>query len=302
MAPFSFKSEFQYCQQQMLSGTSNQEDLVAMQPSRYQAQFLLEDCDTPPPRNHLVSCNPSNLATIGGVDSAGRENPIARDVPRPYHSGINPRYTLSGAGRYADHGGVSPLWKIENLQQQIDDPFTSSGLSVVSSASSLNFDNTIRNSTEYTSSADDKVEMVHGSWNSDNVTLNTRPRRIQGPIYHFVEAKPAFVTDAGPDNYITTHFMHHGDRFTFTHTKRPSQSEPAKTPSPKKHRTMANQAISNFRNGSPRKSKRKIRAERMRTGHDEKFGDSTGRELARKFREDSSRWWKIVVNPTGRWD
>jgi hypothetical protein len=305
MTPFSFKSEFRYYQQQSLSGTSDQEDFVAMQQSRYQAQFLLEDCDTPPPSNHLVSYNPSNSAMMGGVDSARRGNAFARDVLRPYHSSMSPSYTSNGTGRFLDRGGAGSLKKkkkIENFQQQIDDPFTSSGLSVVSSTSSLDSDTTIRNSTEHTSSTNDEDEMIHDTWSDDNITLNTRPQQFQGPVYHFVEAKPALVTDASPDNYFTSHFMHHGDQFVFTHTKRPSQSDPAKTPSPKKHCTIAGQAVGNFRNGSPRKSKRKIRAEQRNTIIDEEIGNLTGRELARKFREDTSRWWKIVVNPTGRWD
>jgi hypothetical protein len=65
---------------------------------------------------------------------------------------------------------------------------------------------------------------------------------------------------------------------------------------------MTSQAIGNLGNGSPLNSKRKVRAERKNTIVDDEFGDLTGRELARKFREDTSRWWKIVVNPTGRWD
>lgn len=302
MTPFSFKSDAQYHKQQVLSGAGDQEDFVAMQQSQYQAQFFLEACDTPPPNNHLISYNPSDSAMMDWVDSAERGTAFARNVMRPYHNGIIPDYIRNRTDRYPTGGRASPLRKIESLQQQIDDPFTSSGRSAGFSSSSFDSDTTIRDSTERHYLADDDVEMAHDAWNSDNITLNPRPQQSHCPVYHFVEARQAWVPDVGPDNHFNNRFIHHGNQFVFTHNKRPSQSDPATTPSPKKHRTMVNQAIGNFRHGSPRKSKRKIRPVYQRTFDDEEVGDLTGRELARKFREDSSRWWKIVVNPTGRWD
>jgi len=282
MTAFNFNSELQYYQQQILSGTDDQEDSPAMQQSQYQAQFLLEDCDTPPPSKWPISYNLSNSPMIGGVGPAGRGD--VRDVLRPYCSGISPRYNRNGTIRKSDGGGPQGLEQIENPQQELNDPFTSSGQRVASSTSSLDSETTIRNSPERGLSADD-CGMFHDTWDNDEITPQTRLQQFQSTSYHFVETKQALAADSDHDNYFTGQSMHYGEQLVLTHAKRPSHSDPAQTPSPKKHRTMAGQAIGDLRNGSPRKSKR----------------NETGQELARKFREDANRWWKIVVNPTGRW-
>ena len=285
--------EDEYQQHQKLSDVDSSQHHMSMAPKSPQpsnhAQFSLELCDTPPPANRL---------TMKDLNSAQRGYAFAREVLRPYYGGITPRYNRASASHPIDTSDgrwTDLIQETKVLQQQSDDPFFGGSFST----SSLGSEITARNSHSRVLSEDSEIEIVHYSRKQCNMPSHVNGadnQQLQASSSSLLDPKEVLVTDAGPDSSHTNHSIY-GEQLVFSHAKKPSTSSQPD----KKYRTIADSSIVNINKKSTRKRKRKIRDEHLRALAGKATGDETGRELARKFREDASRWWKIVVNPTGHW-
>lgn len=236
-------------------------------PSKY-AQFSLELCDTPPSEKSPATQEPN---------SAQRGSVFAREVIRPHYGGITPSYNHASAS----HPGDTPddRWtgvhqEVETSQPQSDDPFTGDSFLTLPFGPEI----TARKSHHRVPSNDSEVEIICYPRKHIKGVDTTQ---LQAPSSSLLGSKEVLITDVSPGTYHTNHFIH-GEKLVFSHVKKPSSA-----PQPEKKST--------------RKRKRKARDVYLSPVAGYVVRDETGRELARKFREDASRWWKIVVNPTGRW-
>ena len=281
-------------QHQQLSGVDSSQHHMSMPPKSpqhsHEAQFSWELCDTPPPNYRF---------TMRDIDPVQRGYAFAKDVLRPYDCGIRPRYNRTSASpsiATTDGRWIDLLQEIEAVQQESDDIFPV--VSRAASASSLGSEITVSNAHNRVLSEDLEIEIVHYERTQCSMTSQvkgTDSPNLQAPSRSLVSSKEVLITETGPGTYQTSHTVY-GGQLVFSHIMKPSISSQSG-----RYRAKAEFSIGNVSKKSTRKRKCKIRDERLSTLAGRVTGDESGKALARKFRQDASRWWKIVVNPNGHW-
>lgn len=287
--------EDNYQQHQLHSGAELQHLPIAPQQPQYsnEAQFSLEFCDTPPAISRFNNYILSNVTKDSDAGQSG--DAFARNALRPYYSGIIPRYSRVSNPPIptTDTRWTDLLQEIETSEQQPDDPF-SGGPSTISATSSFGSESTIQPSHNRMLSDASDVEIVHSTreLGTPSDTEGAVSSQDSDPSHDALGPHQVLVTDAGPDAYFTNHSMN-GEQLVFSHVKTPIPSFVAVN---KPHSTVNISFDANTKKKNTRKRKRWVRDE------SELVFNDAGKELARKFREDSSRWWKLVVNTTGHYN